>query len=322
LAKLELSRLDKRGKRALAEALAQIEASPNASETMELLDDAYQEDEGHVIGITGPPGVGKSTLIAALIDGFRKRDQRVGVIAVDPSSRRSGGALLGDRVRLGADPEDQGVFIRSMAARNRLGGLASITSAAVVLMRSAFDRVIVETVGVGQSETDIASVADSVILCVQPGSGDSLQYMKAGIAEIPDIALVTKADLGATARQARRDLSAALTTTGRSTGQKPDYGWQVPVLSIAADDNDALNGLMEAIDRHRAHLLSGSLPTRRLAQAETWLAGAVEQAYGHEGLKLAKSLPGGLTLGDDDSPFRRFFLIRNALHKRFTSLDL
>ena len=318
---MEPSRLDSLGKRGLAEALARIEARPNAPETTELLDAAYQDARGHVVGVTGPPGVGKSTLIAALIGGFRKRNESVGVIAVDPSSRRSGGALLGDRVRLDTDPEDQGVFVRSMAARDRLGGLASITSAAVVFMRSIFDRVIVETVGVGQSETDIASVADSVILCVQPGSGDSLQYMKAGIAEIPDIALVTKADLGSVAKQTRRDLSSALTTTGRSTGRKSERGWQVPVLAIAIDDAAGLAKLIETIDRHRAHLWSGGLKARRLSQAATWLESAIEDAYGQEGLKLARRFPDGLDLLDGRSPFQRFSRIRNALHQRITSSE-
>ena len=163
-----------------------------------------------VIGLTGPPGVGKSTLIARLIEALRAEDRSVGVIAIDPSSRRSGGALLGDRVRLALDAEDPGVFVRSMAARGRLGGLAAEAFAATLLMRAVYDRVIVETVGVGQSETDIAIVADTVVLCVQPGSGDSLQYIKAGIAEIPDIAVIGKADLGSIALKAQSDLEAAL----------------------------------------------------------------------------------------------------------------
>ena len=125
----------------------------------------------HVIGLTGPPGVGKSSLVSRLIEAYRARGRTVGVITVDPSSRRCGGALLGDRARIDVDPEDQGVFVRSMAARGRLGGLAALTPAAVVLMRAVYDQVIVETVGVGQSETEVAAVADTVVFCVQPGLG-------------------------------------------------------------------------------------------------------------------------------------------------------
>ena len=300
-----LTRLREGGKRALADALARVEASPTAGETIDLLDQAYHDAKGHVIGITGPPGVGKSTLIAALIETIRANDQTVGVIAIDPSSRRSGGALLGDRVRIETDPSDQGIFIRSMAARDRLGGLAAITSSAVVLMRAVFDRVIVETVGVGQSETEIASVADSILLCVQPGSGDSLQYMKAGIAEIPDIAIVTKADLGPIAVQTVRDLRSALTTTGKATGRAADAAWQVPVLSIASGHDQATMELVDMLDRHRRYLDDGRLASRRYDQAQAWLVGTLKDAYGREGLKLIEAQPDGLRLEPEQSPFRR-----------------
>jgi LAO/AO transport system kinase len=173
------------GKRALAGALTRIEAEPDAALTVALLDAAYAAARAHTIGLTGPPGVGKSTLTAALIEHWRRAGRTVGVIAVDPSSKLSGGALLGDRTRLRTDPGDQGVFVRSMAARDRLGGLADLTVAALVLMRALFDIVLVETVGVGQSETDVSSAVDTVVLCIQPGSGDALQFMKAGIVEIP-----------------------------------------------------------------------------------------------------------------------------------------
>ena len=181
------------------------------------------QPRAHVVGVTGPPGVGKSSLCAALVAAWRKDGKTVGVIAVDPSSKASGGALLGDRVRIVHDPADDGVFVRSMAARDRLGGLADQTLAAMVVMRALFDRVLIETVGVGQSETDVAGVADTVVFCVQPGSGDSLQFMKAGIVEIPHLIVVTKADLGAAGRAgARRRGGRAVAgrrrraTTGRS----------------------------------------------------------------------------------------------------------
>ena len=134
----------------------------------------------------------------------------MGVIAVDPSSRRSGGALLGDRTRIETDPADPGVFVRSMAARRRLGGVADLTFPAAVLMRACFDWVIVETVGVGQSEVEIADCADLVVFCAQPGSGDALQFMKAGVMEMPDVVLVTKGDLGAPASRAAADVRGAL----------------------------------------------------------------------------------------------------------------
>ena len=312
-----LTRLRNGGKRALADALAGLEASPTAPETIDLLDEAYHHARGHVVGITGPPGVGKSTLIAALIGAYRGRGDTVGVIAIDPSSRLSGGALLGDRVRIDTDPSDPGVFIRSMAARDRLGGLAAITWSSVVLMRAVFDRVIVETVGVGQSETDIASVADSVVLCIQPGSGDSLQYMKAGIAEIPDIALVTKADLGDVAMRTRRDLRSALTTTARATVDARHDTGQIPALSIAAGDQEGMAGLIEAIDDHQGDLDGGLLAERRRRQADTWLFDAIREAYGREGLKIANAWPGGVKAGESESPFRRLHTLSSKLAQRF-----
>lgn len=304
------------GKRALAGALGRVEAAANTPATIALLDAAYASAKGQVIGVTGPPGVGKSTLIAALIKAYRGRGETIGVIAIDPSSKRSGGALLGDRVRIDTDPADQGVFVRSMAARDRLGGLAAITAAAMVLMRAVHDRVIVETVGVGQSETDIASVADSVLLCVQPGSGDSLQYMKAGIAEIPDIAVVTKADLGAVARQTKRDLQSALTTTGSTTGLTGAPAWQVPVLAISANDRDGIEALITAIDKHQRHLEAGLLADKRQVQAEAWLISAIQEAYGREGVKAAESMAGACRLTKGESPFGRLDRILSQLAKR------
>lgn len=217
------------GKVALARALADIERAGDHDDMVALLDAAYAEPGGHVVGVTGPPGVGKSSMLSALIQHLRAGGRSVGVIAIDPSSKRSKGALLGDRTRIVTDPDDQQVFIRSMAARDRLGGLAEITIDAAVLMRALFDVVLVETVGVGQSETDVAMLADTVLFCVQPASGDSLQFMKAGIMEIPDLAVVTKADLGAAAERTRIDVVSALKAAGRVRD-----GWKVRVLSIAA----------------------------------------------------------------------------------------
>ncbi len=172
------------------------------------------EAPGHVIGITGPPGAGKSTLLSALLHAWRAQDRTVAMLAVDPSSRRSGGALLGDRARIEFDAADRGVLIRSTAAGERLGGLAWPTRAAAHALAAAFDVVVVETVGVGQAETEIVDVADTVAVVVQPGSGDALQFLKSGIMEIPDVLVVTKADLGQLAVRTRRDLSASLRSLG------------------------------------------------------------------------------------------------------------
>src|SRR5215218_4813755 len=172
------------------------------------------EAAGHIVGVTGPPGAGKSTLLSQLVAGWRSRGRSVAVLAVDPSSKRSGGALLGDRARIEYDPGDSAIFIRSMAAGDRLGGLAPATRAAAHALAAAFDVVVIETVGVGQSETEVAEVADTVAVVVQPGSGDVLQFLKSGIMEVPDVLVVTKADLGDIAMRARRDLSAALRSAG------------------------------------------------------------------------------------------------------------
>jgi len=212
------------------------------------------EARGHVVGVTGPPGAGKSTLLSELVAGWRRRGRSVAVLAVDPSSRRSGGALLGDRARIAHDPRDSGVFIRSTAAGERVGGLAPATRAAAQALASAFDIVVIETVGVGQSETEVAEVADTVVVVVQPGAGDVLQFLKAGIMEVPDILVVTKADLGAVAARSVRDLEAALAAVG-SAG--------TPVLAVASiAPVRGIDELVDAIDAHRSMLDVGE---RRLA---------------------------------------------------------
>ena len=292
-------------KAALAVALARLERDPDGVGTLALLDAAWRQPRAEVSGLTGPPGVGKSTLTGALIGEFRRAGRRVAVIAVDPSSRRSGGALLGDRVRLATDPEDAGIFVRSMAARDRLGGLAGLTVAAMVLMRALYDVVLIETVGVGQSETDVAAAADTVVFCVQPGSGDSLQFMKAGIVEIPHIVVVTKADMGAAA-------SRALTDVGGALGMAEDEsGWRVPVLALSALNREGVTALTEALAARAAFLMAeGRLAGQRQAQAGDWLVDAVRERYGREGLKRAGSLlvlppPGSLTLPPGEPPFGR-----------------
>jgi LAO/AO transport system kinase len=291
-----LAALARSGKPALAAALARLERAPEDEETLALLDAAYRAPRAQVIGITGPPGVGKSTLIGALIAVWRRGGETVGVIAVDPSSRVSGGALLGDRTRLRTDPDDAGVFVRSMAARDRLGGLAALTVSAMVLMRALYDKVIIETVGVGQSETDVAGAADTVVLCLQPGSGDSLQFMKAGIVEIPHVALVTKSDLGETAERARGDALAVMRLAERAAED-----WPIPVLALSALRREGIDALVAAIAGHWRWLAEGDrLALARAAQAAHWLVEGVREAFGREGLSRA----GALSLEADASPFR------------------
>ena len=207
------------------------------------------EAPAHLIGVTGPPGAGKSSLLSVLTAVWRARGRTVAVLAVDPSSKRSGGALLGDRARIDHDPRDDGVLIRSTAAGGRLGGLAAPTREAAEALAAAFDVVVVETVGVGQSETDVEDVTDTVVVVVQPGSGDTLQFLKAGIMEVPDVLVVTKADLGAPADRARRDLAQALAAVG-SGGP---HG--VPVLSVSSlPPGTGVEELADALEAHRAQV--------------------------------------------------------------------
>ena len=276
------------GKAGLAKALALLERAPEHPTQVALLDAAFAAARAHVIGITGPPGVGKSTLINALIKTWRAEGHRIGCIAVDPSSRRTGGALLGDRTRLTTDPADEGVFFRSMAARDHLGGLAALTVSAMVLMRALFDLVLVETVGVGQSETEIAGLVDSVVFCVQPGAGDSLQYMKAGIAEIPHLVAITKADMDLAAQRAQADVVSALALS--PLGEEPN--WAVPVLLVSAQELTGVAELGAAIDRHRAFLdCDGRRAAARQLQVGGWLEAAVRDRFGRDGLSRASPMP-------------------------------
>jgi LAO/AO transport system kinase len=272
------------GKRAVASALVLIETARGTEEVAALLDHAVTAARAHVTGLTGPPGVGKSTLTNALLRSWRDTGESVAVVAVDPSSRVSGGALLGDRARILSDPTDAHVFIRSMAARDRLGGLSDETIAAVALLRALYDRVLVESVGIGQSEADIIHVADTVVLCIQPASGDSLQFMKAGVMELPDVVAVTKADLGAAATRAQSEAEGALTLFSRG----PDE-WRPPVVLVSVARGEGLADFGEAIARHRAYLAeAGRLQKRRALQQEMWLAESVRARFGTAGLAAAR----------------------------------
>ncbi len=232
------------------------------------------EARGQIIGVTGPPGVGKSSLLSRLVAQWRRSDRSVAVLAVDPTSRRSGGSLLGDRARIERDPDDLAVFIRSTAAGDRLGGLAPATRAAAGALAVAFDLVVIETVGVGQSETEVADVADTVVVIVQPGSGDVLQFLKAGIMEIPDVLAVTKADLGGVAQRALSDLRAALLALGSPATDVLAVSSVAPASGIEA--------LVEALDRHWAGL---DLPARRLHSRRRHALADFVAEHGERGLR-------------------------------------
>jgi LAO/AO transport system kinase len=259
------------GKAAIAQVISLIEADP--SQIGGVLDEAQANARGVVLGVTGPPGVGKSTLIDAIIRHERSKARSVAVIAVDPSSRKSGGAVLGDRARLALDPLDQQLYVRSLAARARLGGLADAAFPCAVLLRALFDLVILETVGVGQSETEIAHACDIVAFCVQPGSGDALQFIKAGVMEIPDILFVTKADLGAPARRTASDAQSALSLGARASP---------PVLLVSATSGPAQNGVSAAMAMVRSCASEGGAD-QRLRQISSWFDERKTRLFGSIG---------------------------------------
>lgn len=235
--------------------------------------------ERAVVGVTGPPGVGKSSLAGRLIAHWLAAGASLGMVAVDPSSRRSGGALLGDRARLRFRPDER-VFVRSMAARGQLGGLAPATRAAVAVLRAACDWVLVETVGVGQSEIDVETVAETVVLVLQPGSGDTLQFMKAGILEIPDVLVVHKWDMGAVAERTRADLEGWLALAQLAPG-----GWRPPVIGASSETREGVEALARAIADHRAHLAHGELEQRRARGRAAWALELFVRRYGTLGLE-------------------------------------
>jgi GTPase len=250
--------------RAVARLISLIEdGSPALREVTAAL--APHTGRAQVLGLTGSPGVGKSTSTSALVSALRARDRRVGVLAVDPSSPFSGGALLGDRVRMQDHATDPDVFIRSMASRGHLGGLAWATPQAVrVLDAAGCDVVLVETVGVGQAEVEVASTADTTLVLLAPGMGDSIQAAKAGILEVADILVVNKADRDG-AEQTVRDLRYMLSLGGRHSVAG---AWRPPIVRTVASKAEGIDELLAAVDKHTRWLAdTGELDRRRRARA-------------------------------------------------------
>ena len=264
----------------LSNILEKIEIDGDSLENIKLLDNFHSKPKSHVLGITGPPGAGKSSLIDKLITIIRKKKKTVGVIAIDPSSSKSGGALLGDRTRFQLDPNDGGVYVRSMAAKNYLGGVSELTYPTMTVMRSKFDFLIIETVGVGQSETSIKDIVDTVILCVQPGSGDTIQFMKSGIFEIPDIVVVTKCDMQKLSNQTFSDLS------GSSSYFKNKNEWDIKIILTSSHKNIGLDSLEKDIENRWKWLIKEDrLNKNRYLQDIEWMKNSIIREFGFAGLK-------------------------------------
>ncbi len=275
-----------RDRAAIGRALSLVEdrrsvSVPGIVELLDALRDRSEVDSQRV-GFTGPPGAGKSSLVAAVAREFRKRQRSVGILAVDPSSPRSGGALLGDRARIDPDPADDAIFVRSMASGGDLGGLARAAYSAVEVLSAAHQRVLIETVGVGQSETDVEFVADTTVMVLQPASGDVLQFLKAGILEIPDIFVVNKVDLGDVAKRTRRDLTSSI-GNARAAG----LSFRDPVVvSTSALDGTGVAELVDAIEHTLATLKSsGDLARRRTVGACAWTERALMRRVGEVGIE-------------------------------------
>jgi LAO/AO transport system kinase len=245
-------------RRALARAITLVESSDPSA--YELVKELYPDTgNAYAVGVTGPPGVGKSSLISALVRGVRERDASVGVISVDPSSPFTRGALLGDRIRLADHFLDPEVFIRSMGTRGHLGGLAEATlQAALVLDAAGKELLFLETVGAGQSEVGVISIADTVLLVLMPGSGDSIQALKAGIMEIPDVIAVNKRDHPAATTMVNEVRSILALDT--------DADWQPPIVLTEAVKGDGVDDLWAKIDEHRRYLEDNDLLAERRAQ--------------------------------------------------------
>ena len=269
----------KRDKRAVARAISLLENNSPAAEELTLLLEQNAGDSW-IIGVTGSPGAGKSSLVDRLIKEARSADFKVGIIAIDPSSPFSGGAILGDRIRMQSHCDDDEVFIRSMSSRGKLGGLSAATAKAVkVLSAAGYDLLIIETVGVGQSELDVMELADTTMVVLTPGMGDSIQSIKAGIMEIADIFVVNKADLFGADR--------VITETASMLALSKDQSWQVPVLAVSSLNGTGFNELWQKLGEHRQSLLANgqykqNRQTRRLNDLKNLLLNALNRQLEQE----------------------------------------
>jgi LAO/AO transport system kinase len=258
------SRLLAGDRRALARAITLVE--DDRPEGWELVREIYPETgRAEVVGFTGPPGAGKSTLIGALTKARREAGRTVGVLSIDPSSPFTQGALLGDRIRLSEHFLDQGVFIRSMANRGALGGLSEAALQAALLLDAAGRQdVFVETVGVGQAEIDIIDHADTIVLVLMPGSGDSIQALKAGVMEIPDVIVINKADHPLTDTMVREIRGVLSLANLDRTPEEVKASWRVPIIRTEANRGRGIEELVKSLDEHRAHIVAaGTLAERR-----------------------------------------------------------
>ena len=296
---------------ALAEALNLLDdrrpaARDCASTLLSILATNCNPASARLVGMTGPPGVGKSSLTAALVRHWRACNQRVGVLAVDPSSPISGGALLGDRLRMQVKEGDDGVFIRSLSSRGEFGGVSSQVGPMSSVMMAACDIVVIETVGVGQREVDIASLCDTTCFVAQPGSGDSVQFIKAGVLEVPHIVVVNKVDMGEVATRTLAEMQSALQR------QHPDGDWEVQILATSATSGTGVEALADLIEeRHSALVSAQTLATRRRGYQVQWLLTQVLQEFGQYGLQR---------LGGEAALAERLMASEDDLFAQFTTL--
>ncbi|MBT8139804.1 MAG: methylmalonyl Co-A mutase-associated GTPase MeaB [Gammaproteobacteria bacterium] len=255
-------------------------AHEQALQLLTAIDGERLNQGGHLIGITGPPGAGKSSLLSALLERWCHRGLQVAVLAVDPSSPKTGGALLGDRLRMSAAGQHKNLFIRSLASRQQLGGLAPEVWPMSRALLAGYDLVLVETVGVGQSEIDVANIVDTTVYVVQPASGDSIQFLKSGIMEVPDIMVVNKSDLGSIATKAANELTQVLHRSEQHTA------WQRPVCKLSARDREGIDALEEALKAHRDHLRAqNSLTSGRMQQQVAYIIRQLNDEFGSHGIK-------------------------------------